>query len=129
MIRALLDQGLPRSSVGLLRDAGWDVIHVGDIGLASASDARILERADRDRRMIVTLDADFHRLLAVSGAQAPSVVRVREEGLTAGPLARLLANAVSRAEQAIAAGALVKVTAKAVRIRALPIVPARPAST
>lgn len=129
MIRALLDQGLPRSSVGLLRDAGWDVIHVGDIGLASASDVRILERADADGRMIVTLDADFHRLLAISGARAPSVVRVREEGLTAGPLVRLLADAVSRAEQALAAGALVTVTAQAVRIRALPIAPTKPAST
>lgn len=128
MIRALLDQGLPRSSVGLLRNAGWDVIHVGDIGLAAASDAQILERAGTDGRMVVTLDADFHRLLAISGARVPSVVRVREEGLTAGPLARLPADAVARAEQALAAGALVTVTARAVRIRALPIVPARPAS-
>lgn len=126
MIRALLDQGLPRSAVGLLRNAGWDVAHVGDIGLAAASDSQILERARLDNRMVVTLDADFHRLLAISGARTPSVVRVREEGLTADPLAKLLTDAVSRIEQALAAGALVTVTARAVRIRALPIFPPKP---
>ena len=68
MIRALLDQGLPRSAVRLLREAGWDVVHTRDIGLATASDMRILERARAEQRMVVTLDADFHRLLATSGA-------------------------------------------------------------
>lgn len=121
MIRALLDQGLPRSAVRLLREAGWDVVHTRDIGLATASDVRILERARAEQRMVVTLDADFHRLLATSGANAPSVVRVRQEGLAAGPLAKLLLDAVTRAEIALASGAMVTVTARAVRIRALPI--------
>ncbi len=121
MIRALLDQGLPRSAAGLLREAGWDVVHTRDIGLATASDVRILERAQAEHRMVVTLDADFHRLLATSGANLPSVVRVRQEGLAAVPLVKLLLDAVARAEAALASGAMVTVTARAVRIRLLPI--------
>ena len=121
MIRALLDQGLPRSSTALLRQAGWDVAHAGELGLAKASDATILARAASDRRMIVTLDADFHRLLAISGASEPSVVRIREEGLKAEPMVALLLDAVARTAQALAAGAAVTVTARKVRIRVLPI--------
>lgn len=122
MTRALLDQGLPRSAVELLRDGGWDVAHVGDLGLSSATDEAILARAAEDDRIVVTLDADFHRLLAVSGARRPSAVRVREEGLTAEPLAALLLQAVGQVKEALDAGAVITVTARSVRVRRLPIV-------
>jgi predicted nuclease of predicted toxin-antitoxin system len=42
--------------------------------------------ARREGRVIVTLDADFHALLALSNAATPSVVRLRIEGLRARPL-------------------------------------------
>ncbi len=125
MIRALLDQGLPRSATGRLRAAGWEVTHAGEIGLATAADTVILDRAAAEGRIVVTLDADFHRLVAVSGATKPSVVRVREEGLNAEALVRLLVDAVARADQALISGAVVSVTARSVRIRALPIGPAK----
>lgn len=38
----------------------------------------------------MTLDADFHVLLALSGANSPSVVRIRIEGQRAEELASLL---------------------------------------
>ena len=68
MTRLLLDQGLPRSAVGRLRDMGWDLLHVADIGMSRALDSEILEFARLEKRVCVTLDADFHALLAVSGA-------------------------------------------------------------
>lgn len=58
MIRLLLDQGLPRSAVRILREHGLDAVHVGDIGAATATDAEILDLARRQHRIIVTLDAD-----------------------------------------------------------------------
>jgi predicted nuclease of predicted toxin-antitoxin system len=58
LIRLLLDQGLPRSTVKLLADSGWDALHVGDIGMARASDSDILDYARREQRVCVTLDAD-----------------------------------------------------------------------
>lgn len=39
-MRLLLDQGLPRSTVPLLGKNGIEALHVGEVGLASASDAK-----------------------------------------------------------------------------------------
>jgi len=88
--RLLLDQGLPRSTATLLTQAGWDVIHVSEIGMSRADDVEILDRARTERRICVTLDADFHSLLAISGDPGPSVIRIRKEGLDATALAALL---------------------------------------
>ena len=80
MIKVLLDQGLPRTAAGLLREIGWDVQHVSERGMSQAEDAAIIAMARQEQRIVVTLDADFHALLAVSGAKGPSVVRIRSGG-------------------------------------------------
>jgi predicted nuclease of predicted toxin-antitoxin system len=120
--RLLLDQGLPRSSASLLRQCGWDVVHVSEIGMSRADDADILRRARAEGRVCVTLDADFHSLLATKGERGPSAIRIRKEGLDATGLAALLQVIWARTEDAINSGALVTVTERSVRIRRLPIV-------
>ncbi|HEV3039735.1 MAG TPA: DUF5615 family PIN-like protein [Candidatus Angelobacter sp.] len=80
-MRLLLDQGLPRSTVPYLQNYGIEAVHVGDRGLATACDSKILTFAHQEGMVVVTLDADFHTLLALSGLTGPSVVRTRIEGL------------------------------------------------
>jgi predicted nuclease of predicted toxin-antitoxin system len=75
-MKLLLDQGLPRSAAALLCQAGIDTVHVGDLGQSSADDSVILESGRDSNRVVVTLDADFHTLLALSGAATPSVIRI-----------------------------------------------------
>jgi predicted nuclease of predicted toxin-antitoxin system len=67
-MRLLLDQGLPRSTVHHLDAAGVESAHVGEKGLATASDAKIIDFAPQGGWIVVTLDANFHALLAVAGA-------------------------------------------------------------
>jgi predicted nuclease of predicted toxin-antitoxin system len=119
--RLLLDQGVPRSTGALLIPAGWDVIHLGDIGLSRATDPQILIFARTEQRVCVTLDADFHALLATSGERSPSVVRVRRQGLDGSAFAALLQLVWPRIESDVDAGAMVTITERAVRIRRLPI--------
>ncbi len=64
-----------------MRETGIDALHVGDIGMARAVDTEIIAAAKREDRVVVTLDADFHTLLALSAASKPSVIRIRIEGL------------------------------------------------
>lgn len=122
MTRILLDQGLPRSTPVFLREAGWDVEHVSDIGLSRASDVEIISRAREGKRILCTLDADFHALLAVSGKNSPSVIRIRREGLRGQALASLLLSSWPRIEQAADQGALITITQNTIRVRYLPVV-------
>jgi predicted nuclease of predicted toxin-antitoxin system len=121
-MKLLLDQGLPRSSVQKLAALGITAEHVGDLGLAAASDQAILDEATKRGQAVVTLDADFHALLAQAGASRPSVIRIRIEGLDADRLAQLLREVLAVAAVDLAAGAAVSVTPpNLVRIRHLPI--------
>jgi predicted nuclease of predicted toxin-antitoxin system len=120
-MKLLLDQGLPRSAAALLRRTGIDTVHVGEVGYAEAEDHTILHRAREEGRVVVTLDADFHALLAISGAQKPSVVRPRVEGLRADALATLLQEVLHTSQADLEVGAKVTVHPTRIRIRRLPI--------
>ncbi len=121
MIRLLLDQGIPRSTVEKLRACGWDTVHVADIGMSEATDVEIIEKGVNDQRVIVTLDSDFHAHLAVTGAQFPSTIRVRMEGLRGDALAELLVQSWKSIELQLKEGAMITITDKNIRIRRLPI--------
>lgn len=120
-MKLLLDQGLPRSAAMLLREGGIDTLHVGEIGLAAATDNEILQKGRQDGRVVVTLDADFHALLAFSKALSPSVVRIRIEGLTGPMAANVTREAVLRSKEDLESGALVTVQPGRIRIRRLPL--------
>jgi predicted nuclease of predicted toxin-antitoxin system len=120
-MKLLLDQGLPRSTVLHLAGAGIEAEHVGNLGLAKASDNLILDAARQRQATVVTLDADFHQVLATTGATSPSVVRIRIEGLKGDQLAAILAQVIAKASTELEAGAVVSVTPSRIRVRTLPI--------
>jgi predicted nuclease of predicted toxin-antitoxin system len=64
-MKLLLDQGTPRSAATILRRAGFDAVHTGEIGLAEAEDSEIIQLASEQNRVVETLDADFHAHLAL----------------------------------------------------------------
>ena len=120
-MKLLLDQGLPRSTVRYLNGFGIPAEHVGDLGMASARDAEILETAIQRGAIVISLDSDFHALLATSRATKPSVIRVRIECLKGDQLAKLLVQVVETAREELEAGAVVSVREKRIRVRSLPI--------
>lgn len=120
-MRLLLDQGIPRTTVLHLRHLGIESVHVGNRGLAAASDATILDIATEEQRIVVTLDADFHALVALSGAPGPSVIRIRLEGLDSEHLSALLSDVLKLCEKDLEAGAMVSITDHGVRVRRLPL--------
>ena len=122
-MRLLLDQGLPRSTVAHLQQRGIPSTHAAEHGLSTASDSRILERARHEDCVVVTLDADFHTLLALSGHAQPSVIRIRSEGLKGEAVAELIGRLLPRIEAQLASGAVVTVNERGARIHRLPINP------
>jgi predicted nuclease of predicted toxin-antitoxin system len=121
LIRLLLDQGIPRSTGAELLRKGWHAIHTSSVNLNTAPDTRILEYARREMRTVITLDADFHALLAVSGTQYPSGIRIRREGLHGSEMAELIDRVLTQVKTQIQRGAMVTVTAQNIRIHMLPV--------
>jgi predicted nuclease of predicted toxin-antitoxin system len=120
-VKVLLDQGLPRSAVQFLNERGINAEHVGDLGMAKATDAVILAAAVKLDAIVVTLDADFHALLASSRSTSPSVVRVRIEDLKGDELAEIVSQVLEAAGEELDVGAVVSVTVDRIRVRLLPI--------
>ncbi|MGC1480600.1 MAG: DUF5615 family PIN-like protein [Chthoniobacterales bacterium] len=117
----MLDEGLPRSTVALLELAGEDAVHVGDLAMGAASDAEILGYSGDSNRIVVTLDADFHALLALSGFGKPSVLRIREEGLKAPWLCRLIIAVGRHFSSELETGCVMTFQGGRVRFRKLPM--------
>jgi predicted nuclease of predicted toxin-antitoxin system len=119
MIRLLLDQGLPRSAASILRERGYDIVHVAEVGLRDAKDIEIIHQAREHGRVIVTLDADFHALLMVGGHESPSVIRFRLEGLKGRELANLIEQVLATVDHDVKQGALVTINEKTIRVHRL----------
>ncbi len=107
----------------LLREAGHDVVHTLDIGMATASDAEVLELADREQRVVVTGDTDFGALLALTRRRSPSVILFRSrETPRAVDQARVILDHLDDVASDLPEGAVVVVTDDRRRVRRLPLV-------
>lgn len=121
MKRVLLDQGLPASAAAILRAAGWDAIHVRELGMQEAADLDILAYAAQQSRTVITLDRDFPQILAMTAATHPSVILIRQQGLRAAGLVELAAAIWHHHEHEIDQGCVVTAGARGARIRMLPL--------
>jgi predicted nuclease of predicted toxin-antitoxin system len=63
MPRFLIDEDMPRSLARVLRDAGFEVEDVRDVGLRGNSDERIFEYAVLHSLVVVTGDLGFANIL------------------------------------------------------------------
>lgn len=61
-MKFLLDANLPYSAKEVFASP-HDAMHVRDLGLSAASDAVIIERAKKERAVLVTRDLDFANIL------------------------------------------------------------------
>lgn len=72
----LIDAQLPPSLAGALRAAGFDAVHVVDLGLLAATDRQIWQEASSRRAILVTKDKDFS-LLRAARDDGPVILWVR----------------------------------------------------
>lgn len=120
-MKLLLDEGLPRTTARLLRNAGFEAVHVGDLSQRSGTEEEIIEHSRNNAFSIVPLDADFHALLATAQASEPSVIRLQLQRLKAPAAADAISAVVLQAGEELERGCFVTVLANTMRIRRLPI--------
>ena len=76
-MRFLIDNALSPLVARQLTAAGYETVHVRDVGLSSASDAEILTFAEREDRIIISADTDFGTLLTLRRKSRPSFILLR----------------------------------------------------
>jgi predicted nuclease of predicted toxin-antitoxin system len=76
-VKFLIDMPLPPALARWLAAQGHDAVHAAHVGLDRSTDTEILTRARQDARTVVTADLDYPRLLALTGAEGPSLILFR----------------------------------------------------
>jgi len=101
-LRLCIDQNLAGVLASLLTNAGHDAVHTSAVGLERAPDPEVLERCCEEERTLVTADKKLTKYLALSGAECPSVVIVRDvRTLHAADIGRMLVANLSAIESVI----------------------------
>jgi predicted nuclease of predicted toxin-antitoxin system len=68
---------MPRSFARILRELGYDAIHVSDVGLTATKDRIIVAFAEKTGDVMVTFDLDFTTIVATENLAFPSVITFR----------------------------------------------------
>ncbi|MEO7142438.1 MAG: DUF5615 family PIN-like protein [Bryobacteraceae bacterium] len=87
----------------------------------SARDVELLAYARQQGRTRVTLDLDFHQVLAESRSTGPSVILLRFQNLRAGATAELILRVLIARGAELEAGVAITVTPRGARLRKLPL--------
>jgi predicted nuclease of predicted toxin-antitoxin system len=120
-VKFLADMGVSMTTMGALRGAGEEAVHLREEGLMTLPDDQILEKALKEQRVILTFDLDFGELLAAGGGRAPSVVLFRMRNQTPAAVTPRLFRVLETCRSALETGAIVIVEDEGFRVRPLPI--------
>jgi len=75
-VKFLVDECTGKRLAKLLEKAGFDVVFVGD-WKPSATDDEVLEKAEKDDRILITDDKDFGELIFRLGRPLKGVILLR----------------------------------------------------
>ena len=71
-MRFLADMGISPRTVRYLHDAGYEAVHLHELGQDRLPDEAILAQALRESCVILTHDLDFSEIIAVSVHSCPA---------------------------------------------------------
>ena len=89
-LRLYLDQCLRLEVAEALRYEGYDVVRAAEVGQARADDFEVLQRAESDRRILITLDEHFGDWVVLPLREHFGVIRVKVSPATPANVINLL---------------------------------------
>ena len=119
-MRLLIDNAISPLVARHLTEAGYETLHVRDVGLSSATDAEILTFAEREDRIVISADTDFGTLLTLRRQNKPSFILLRGDIERRPELqAAALIRELPALKEDLATGSIVVITKDRIRIRPL----------
>lgn len=119
-MRFLADMGISQGVVLWLRDGGHDAVHLREEGLHLLPNGKIFDKAQREKRIILTVDLDFGEIVALSGGHPFSTVIFRLYNTRPGHVIERLRSVLKESGQVLQQGAIVVIEESRHRIRRLP---------
>ena len=122
-MKFLIDNALSPIISETLREAGFDAVHVREIGLQAEEDEVVFEKAKSEDRVLISADTDFGTILAQWGHAKPSVILFRR-GTERHPenQAKLILSNFLNIQEALEKGSIIVFDQNRIRVRALPII-------
>ena len=123
-LKFLADMGVSPHCVEWLRIKGFDAVHLYEQQLHKLTDSDVLQKAIDEKRILLTMDLDFARLVSERGTMdLPSVIIFRLADQRTHNIQAKIEALLPIINQRIGQGnAIFSVSEKNVRIRQLPII-------
>lgn len=120
-MKFLIDNALsPSMAEGLIK-AGYNAVHVRDLGMGMDTDKEIMDFALKEDRIIISADTDFGTLLALRDLAKPSFILFRKSDKRPLSLLLQILAYLEQLEDTLENGAIVVIEDNRIRIRLLPI--------
>lgn len=121
MLRLLVDMNLSTEWILLLKTAGHEAVHWSEVGNPRAPDQELMLWARHHGAVVFTHDLDFGTMLALSGADGPSVLQVRCMNVLPELIGELVIRLLDHYREELVQGALVVADERRQRVRILPL--------
>lgn len=120
-MKILLDMNLSPDWVDVLAKHDISVVHWSTVGDPRAEDTEIIDWARTNDYIVFTHDLDFGTMLALTGAESPSVIQVRTQDVTPAHLETIVLEVLRNHKLLLESGALIVLDEGRERVRILPL--------
>ena len=120
-MRIIADVHISPSTVRSLNELGHDVIRVNAVLPNNTADREIVNWAAANDRVVLTQDLDFSDIIALSGADKPSLITLRLSDSRVDNVNGILQSVLPELEREVVNGMIATVEDNRVRVRALPV--------
>jgi predicted nuclease of predicted toxin-antitoxin system len=120
-LKILIDMNLSPEWEQVFDKNNIQAVHWTKIGAFNAPDADLMNWARDNEHIVFTHDLDFGTALALSKAEAPSVIQVRTQNVTVKHLEALVIPIFKKYSNVLNKGALIIIDEQKERVRILPL--------
>ncbi|MBO3840581.1 MAG: DUF5615 family PIN-like protein [Candidatus Brockarchaeota archaeon] len=120
-MRFLANMCISPKTVEFLRSLGYETKRVSELGLSTSTDREIIDYAAKNSMILITMDLNVGRIIALIGGRKPSVILLRLRKPTVENVNKKLSYALNKTIDKLEKGIIVVLEEQRIRIRELPL--------